>query len=102
MVLISFSLITNYSFRMFRSFVSPLREMDFFFFFLGPHPQHVKVPRVEVKLELQLLAYATAIATLDLSCICDLQGSLQQHQILNPLREASHRTHTLTDIMQGF
>ena len=29
-------------------------------FFLGPHLRHMEVPRLGVKLELQLLAYATA------------------------------------------
>ena len=32
----------------------------FFFFFLGPHLWHMEVPKLGVKLELQLLAYATA------------------------------------------
>ena len=41
-----------------------------------------------VELGLQLLAYAIALATLDLSCICDLCHSLKQHRILNPLSEA--------------
>ena len=36
-----------------------------FFCFLGPHPQHMEVPRLGVKSELQLQAYATAIATRD-------------------------------------
>ena len=45
----------------------------FFSFFLffgggGLHPQHMEVPRLGVELALQLLAYTTAIATLDLSC----------------------------------
>ena len=31
--------------------------------FLGPHPQHMEVPRLEVESELQLLAYTIAIAT---------------------------------------
>ena len=46
----------------------------FFFFscFLGPHPQHMEIPRLGVESELQLLAYTTAIATWDLSCICSL------------------------------
>ena len=36
----------------------------FFFFFLGPHMQHMKVPRLGGELELlQLLPYATATAT---------------------------------------
>ena len=52
--------------------------------------RHIEIPRlgVESELELQLLAYITAIATPDLSCICNLHHSLQQCQILNPLREA--------------
>ena len=33
------------------------------------------VPRLEVELELQLPAYATAVATPDLSLICDLHHS---------------------------
>ena len=34
-------------------------------FFLGPHLQHMEVPRLEVELELYLLAYATATAMRD-------------------------------------
>ena len=34
------------------------------------------------------VAYATDMATGNLSCICDLHHSLQQCQILNPLNEA--------------
>ena len=55
--------------------------MDLFLFyfiifcFLGLHPQHMEVPRLEVKTELQLLAYATATAMQDLSHICDLHHS---------------------------
>ena len=40
------------------------------FFFLGLHLQHMEVPRLGVKLELQLPAYATAMP--DLSRVCDL------------------------------
>ena len=64
----------------------------FFFVFLGPHLQHMEVPRLGVKLELQLLAYATATAMPDPSCICGLHSSLQQCQILNPLSEARDRS----------
>jgi len=35
----------------------------FTFVFLGPHLQHMEIPRVGVKSELQLLAYTTATAT---------------------------------------
>ena len=55
------------------------------FCILEPHGWHMEVPRRGLKLELQLLAYTTATATWDLSCICNLHCSPWQHQILNPL-----------------
>ena len=58
---------------------SPLRKTTFFlfvcfffFFFLGPHSQHMKIPKLGVELQVHLQAYATATATLDLSRIYDL------------------------------
>ena len=51
----------------------------------------------QARLELQLLAYATAIAMLDLSCICTLHHSSQQCQVFNPLCEARHWTCILMD-----
>ena len=60
--------------------------------FLGPHPRHVEVPRLGDESELQLPSYATAAATPDLSCICDLHHSSRQCQILNPLTEAWDQT----------
>ena len=48
----------------------------FIFFILGPHLQHMKVPRLGVESGMLLLAYATATATPDHS------HSLQQHQTL--------------------
>ena len=57
----------------------------------------MKVPRLRVELELQLLAYTTAPATPDLSCICDLQHSLWQRRILNPLSEVGDGTCVLRD-----
>ena len=60
----------------------------FFFVFLAPYPQHMKVPRLGVDSELQLLAYTTATAAPDPSRIFDLHHSLQQCQILNPLSKA--------------
>ena len=59
-----------------------------FVLFLGPHPWHMEVPVLGFESELQLLAYATAVATPDLSCICDLHHSLQHCWILNPLSSA--------------
>ena len=55
----------------------------------------IDVPRLGVKLELWPLAYITASATWDLSCICNLCHSSQQCQILNLLREARDRTCSL-------
>ena len=62
------------------------------FCLLGPHLQHMKVPKRGVKSELQLLAYATAIAMPDLSHVYDLHHSSWQHQILNPLSKAKDST----------
>ena len=46
-----------------------------FSFFLGPHPRHMEVSRLGVKLELLLPAYTTATAMPDPSCIYDLHSS---------------------------
>jgi len=60
----------------------------FFFCFLGLHPRHMEVPRLEVKSELQLPAYSTATATPDPSCFCNLHHSSWHCQTLKPLSEA--------------
>ena len=52
--------------------------LTYLFIFLGPHLWHIEVPRLGIKLELQLLAYATAIAMPDPSHECDLHHSSQQ------------------------
>ena len=57
----------------------------------------MEVPRLGVKLELQLLAYATVTAKLDSSYVCDLHHSSLQCQILNPLSEARNRNNVLMD-----
>ena len=57
----------------------------------------MEIPRLGVKAKLQLLAYTTATATPEPSHICELYHSYWQHQILNPLSEARHRTCTLMD-----
>ena len=72
-----------------------------FFCFLGPHPRHMKVPRLEVKLKLQLLVYTTATAMWDPSCICDLHHSSWQCWIPNPLRKARDQTRILMDPSRG-
>ena len=59
--------------------------------------QHMDVPRLGVKSELQLLAYATATTMLDLSLIFDLHHSSQQRWIVNPLNKARDRTLVLMD-----
>ena len=58
----------------------------------------MEVPGLGVESVLQLLAYTTATAILDLSCICGLHWSLRLWQILNPLSEAGDQTHILGDI----
>ena len=63
----------------------PLHTLSGVFLFFGgwgQHLRHMEVPRLGVKLELYMLAYTTAIATWDPSCICYLHYSAGQHQIL--------------------
>ena len=91
----------NWVFHSLKCFSFLSRNIFFFFFvFLGPHLQHMEIPRLGVKLELQLLAYATATATRDPSRVCDLQHSSWQHQILNPLRKARDQTFVLLEANQ--
>ena len=87
-----------------------LKVLQFFFFFfwhlfiylfLGLNSWHMEVPRLGVEWELQLPAYTIATAMQDPSHVCDLHHSLQQHEILNPLREARDRTYILMDLV-GF
>ena len=71
-----------------------------FIFFLGPHLQHMEIPRLGVISELQLPAYAVATAMWDPSCICELHHSLQQRKILNPLSKAGDLICILMDTSQ--
>ena len=54
-------------------------------------------PRLEVKSELQLLAYTTATAMPDPSCVYDLHRSSWQWWILNPLSEARDQNRIFMD-----
>ena len=65
--------------------------------FLGPHLQHMEVPRLGVKSKLQLPAYTTAEAMPDPRHFCKLYKSSQQCWVLNPLSKARDETHTLMD-----
>ena len=70
---------------------------SFFFCFLGLHLGRMEVHSLGVESELELLAYttATAIATRNPSCMCDLHYS--SCQILNPLNETRDWTCILMD-----
>ena len=57
----------------------------------------MEFPRLGVESELQLLAYPTATATQDLSCVCNLHHSSWQRLILNPVSEARDWTRILMD-----
>ena len=70
------------------------------FVFLGPHLQHMAVPRLGGKSDLQLPTYAIATATRDLSRVCDLHHSPWQRWILNPLIGTRGQTHILMDTSQ--
>ena len=61
------------------------------------HLRHMEVPRLGVESELQLAACATATTMLDPSHICDLDHSLWQGRILNPLSRARGQTCILMD-----
>ena len=68
-----------------------------FSFFLGPHLQHMEVPRLGIESELQLPAYTTATSVKDPSHVGHLYHSSPQYQIFSPLSEARDRTHILMD-----
>ena len=57
----------------------------------------MEAPSLGVKSERQLLAYTTATATQDSSCIWVLYHSSQQRRILSPLSEARNQTGILVD-----
>ena len=63
------------------------------FVFLGLYSQHMEGPRLGFDLELQLLAYTTATAMPDPSCVCDVHHGSQQRWILNLLSKATDRFH---------
>ena len=63
-------------------------------------PWHMDVPRLGVKRELQLPAYATATATWDPSPVCDQQHSSWKPWIFNPLNKARDHTRILLAISQ--
>ena len=60
------------------------KSFFFLFFFLGLYLWHMEVPKLGADSELQLLAYTTATAMPDLSCVCDVCLSLLQCQIFDP------------------
>ena len=65
--------------------------------FLGLNPEPMEAPRLGVKSEPQLPAYAAATATPDLSRLCNLHHSSRQRQIPDPLSEARDGTRILLD-----
>ena len=69
----------------------------FLFFFLGPSPWHMEVPRLGDKAKLQLLASTKATTTQDPNLICDLYHSSWQCQIPNPMSGARDWTRIFMD-----
>ena len=67
----------------------------YFFGFLGPHLQHMEVPRLGAESQLEPPTYATATATPGLSHVCDLHHSSRQHCVLNSLTKARDLSHSL-------
>ena len=60
----------------------------------------MEVPRIGVKSELQLLAYARATAMQELSLVWNLHHSSQQCRIPDPLNEARNGTCIIMDPSQ--
>ena len=73
-----------------------------FVFFLRSHMQHMEVPRLAVKSELHLPAYAIATATPDTSQVCNLHCSSQQNTESLPLREATDQTYVFMGTSQFY
>ena len=80
-----------------RPFLGYNPQFFFFFCFLGLHLWHMEVPRLGIKLDLQLLAYATATAMQGLSHVYNLHHSSQQHRIPDALSEARDQARILMD-----
>ena len=70
--------------------------IDLSSFFLG-YPTAYGSSQARGRIRAAAESYTTAMATLDLSHICNLCHSLQEHLILNPLSEAMDRTRILMD-----
>ena len=68
-------MVTAKTIPLYSIFLFCLGYFVFAVFWGAAHLWHMEVPRVGVKSELQLLAYASAIAMPDLSCICHLRRS---------------------------
>ena len=62
--------------------------LGFFFCLFRATPAAYGYSQARGELKLQLLAYTTATAMPDLSCICNLRHSSQHPCILNPLSKA--------------
>ena len=80
--------------------VYPKKKRNPFFsplFLLGLHLQHMEVPRLGVKSELQLLAYATATAIPDPRHICNLHTAHSNTGSFNALSKARDPTQVLMD-----
>ena len=65
--------------------------------FLGPHQQHMEVPRLGVESELQLQAYTTATETQDLSPSATYTTAHSNARSLTSLSKARDQTHILMD-----
>ena len=93
----------SFVFRYLNSLLHYVYFFASFFFFSGPHLQHMDFPRLGVESEPQLLAYTTAIATAiwNPNRVFDLHHSSWRCWIRNPLIEASIQTHVLMDSSQA-
>ena len=68
-----------------------------FFFLFRAAPTSYESSQARGQIESAAMAYTTATATWNPSCICSLHHSSRQYWILNALREARDWTHILMD-----
>ena len=78
------------------SFVTSLFYFILFYYFRAA-PEAYGSSQASGQIGAVAVAYAAVTAMTDPSHICDLCCSLQQCQVLNPLRKATDQTHILMD-----
>ena len=75
--------------------------LNFFFFLFRAAPAAHESSQATGQISTAVEAYATGTAIPGLSHMFEVQGTMQQHRILNPLSEARDRTLILMETMSA-